>query len=57
LNDQEYIQDVEWVRLDTIKNLRVYPAEMKSTLIEDAINKRFSTHLGRENESKNWLET
>ena len=60
LNDQDYIQDVEWVRLDTIKNLRVYPAELKSSLIDDALNKRFSTHLGSyvqgENESKNWLE-
>ncbi|MBD1559294.1 NUDIX domain-containing protein [Vibrio sp. S9_S30] len=59
LNDQEYIQDVEWVRLETIKNLRVYPAELKNTLIEDALNQRFSAHLGSyvqgENESKNWL--
>jgi ADP-ribose pyrophosphatase YjhB (NUDIX family) len=59
LNDQEYIQEVEWVRVEDLKNLRVYPVELKTTLTEEALNKRFSTHLGSyvqgDNEGKNWL--
>lgn len=46
LNDEEVIQSVEWVPIETLPTLRVYPAELHGPLIEWTRQRCFSRHLG-----------
>ncbi|MEZ8099442.1 NUDIX domain-containing protein [Vibrio bivalvicida] len=59
LNDEGYIQDVEWVPIPDLADKRIYPAELKDKLVELIETKRFSTHLGSyvqgENEDIDYL--
>ncbi|WP_026960208.1 NUDIX domain-containing protein [Aliagarivorans taiwanensis] len=45
LNDQEFIQQVSWVPISQLDNLRTYPADL-STLVARAERQAYSLHLG-----------
>ena len=46
LNDEEYIQSVQWVEISSLKDKRVYPHDLGTTVIDVIKSKRFATHLG-----------
>ncbi|RTZ14123.1 NUDIX domain-containing protein [Vibrio aquaticus] len=46
LNDESYIQQVEWVPIPELAEKRLYPEELKNKLIDLIESQRFSTHLG-----------
>ncbi|MEF1290887.1 NUDIX domain-containing protein [Vibrio sp. M260118] len=46
LNDEEYIQAVEWLPIADLADKRIYPAELKDSLINLVKTRCFSTHLG-----------
>jgi len=46
LNDEEYIQSVEWVPLTELNDKRMYPKELKDKVLELIQTESFSTHLG-----------
>ena len=46
LNDEHYIQKVEWVPLSELAEKRIYPKELARKLLELIDNQEFSTHLG-----------
>lgn len=45
LNDEEFIQGVEWVDIEALKDCRTYPADIPA-IIEMIEQNHFSTHLG-----------
>ncbi|MGY3569118.1 NUDIX domain-containing protein [Vibrio paucivorans] len=59
LNDEQYIQSVEWIAINELDGKRVYPADLKSKVIGMVEQKNFSTHLGSyvqgEDEKTNYL--
>lgn len=46
LNDEEFIQAVEWVPLEKLADIRLYPSELKDVLPEMIRTQQYSTHLG-----------
>ncbi|KJY85188.1 pyrophosphatase [Vibrio galatheae] len=46
LNDEGYIQSVQWVPIPQLPDLRIYPPQLKNKLIDLIEAERFSTHLG-----------
>ncbi|CAH0539215.1 NUDIX domain-containing protein [Vibrio marisflavi] len=46
LNDEEFIQSVQWVELSELKDKRIYPHDLATTVMDIIKSKRFSTHLG-----------
>ncbi|WP_394127733.1 NUDIX domain-containing protein [Vibrio hepatarius] len=46
LNDEGYIQAVEWVPIPQLADKRIYPTELKNKLIDLIETRHFSTHLG-----------
>ncbi len=59
LNDENYIQSVEWIPVSTLHSLRTYPSQLEKTVLKRIEDGRFSTHLGGyvqgENEDVNIL--
>ncbi len=46
LNDERYIQSVEWVPIPELADLRIYPKELKNKVLDLIESGLFSTHLG-----------
>lgn len=46
LNDEDYIQAVEWVRVTELSGKRLYPVELQSRLLTMIKERDYSTHLG-----------
>jgi ADP-ribose pyrophosphatase YjhB (NUDIX family) len=46
LNDESYIQSVEWIPISALNSLRIYPSQLEETVLKRIEDKCFSTHLG-----------
>lgn len=46
LNDEEFIQSVEWLPLEELADVRLYPVELKDKLPEMIRMQQYSIHLG-----------
>lgn len=46
LNDEEYIQAVEWVPISDLAARRLYPKELRDKLLTLLSEQNYSTHLG-----------
>lgn len=46
LNDEHYIQSVEWVPVPNLIEMRIYPKELKNKVLDLIESGLFSTHLG-----------
>lgn len=46
LNDEEYIQAVEWVPISDLAARRLYPKELRDKLLSLLSEQNYSTHLG-----------
>ncbi|MCL9782652.1 NUDIX domain-containing protein [Vibrio sp. S4M6] len=59
LNDEDFIKAVEWVAVDQLTHLRLYPKGLDTTVMDILKEQNFSTHLGcyiqGENDEVNYL--
>ncbi|MEH0665595.1 NUDIX domain-containing protein [Vibrio scophthalmi] len=46
LNDEQFIQSVEWVPIEQLAEKRVYPVELKNKLLALIESEHYATHLG-----------
>lgn len=46
LNDEGYIQSIQWVPIPQLTDLRIYPKELKDKVLDLIESELFSTHLG-----------
>ena len=53
LNDENYIQSVEWIPVSSLHSLRTYPSQLEKTVLKRIEDGRFSTHLGGYVQGKN----
>ena len=46
LNDENYIQSVEWIPISALHSLRTYPSQLEETVLKRIEDEHFSNHLG-----------